>query len=62
MAIAKNIILITPMNDSDKPETWGSLTRLCNKHSKFKYNTIKAKKYPFKYKGWLFEKLKYNPI
>lgn len=53
----KEILVMTRM---DKKETWGSLTKACRSHTEFKYHTIKKLKYPFRHKGWLFEKIKHN--
>ena len=54
-----NIIILTNLDTLDQ-EAWGSLTELCDNHERFKYSTIKAKKYPFEYKGFLFNKVKYR--
>jgi len=53
----KNVIILS---GEGRRETWGSLTMLCKHHPDFSYHFLKAKKYPFEYKGWLFEKLPYN--
>ncbi len=54
-----NIIILTNLNTLDQ-EAWGSLTEICDNHERFKYSTIKAKKYPFEYKGFLFNKVQYR--
>ena len=41
-------------------ELWTQLTDLCKSHADFSYYYLKAKKYPFVYKGWNFTKIKPN--
>ena len=49
-----------PEEEYKKPEVWGSLTRLCRAYKEFSYHYIKAKEFPFEYKGFRFEKVKFN--
>ena len=51
-----NIIILT---DGESYETYGALTELCKKN-RFSYNYLKDKKFPFKYKGLDFIKVKYR--
>ena len=58
----KEIIILKKENDQEGKtlETWGSLTMICKEHENFPYHTIKVFKYPFKYDGFEFHKVKYN--
>jgi hypothetical protein len=40
-------------------EPWTTLTDLCNTHG-FKIHVLKSKKFPFEYRGYLFEKKENN--
>ena len=53
----KNVIVLSKGNHK---ESYGSLTELCSDYPNFSYYYLKSKKFPFEYKGFLFEKLKYN--
>ena len=57
MSIPKYVILITK---GKKKETWGSLTKIAEAHPEIHYESIKTMKFPFKYAGWKFEKIKHN--
>lgn len=37
-------------------EAWTTLTKLCRAYPEFKYWYIHPWKFPFTYKGWVFEK------
>lgn len=63
MAERKNVIVMSRIVDGEEiDETWGSLTKLCSFHPEFKYHSMKGKKFPFKYKGWEFKKVKFNRL
>lgn len=53
----KNIIVLT--RPGQKPETWGSLTRLCDSHG-LNYTSLARNKFPFDHEGFSFEKVKFN--
>ncbi len=56
--MTNKFIIILRFNDNY--EAWGSLTELCENHPNFSYSTLKGKKFPFKYKGFYFIKVKYR--
>lgn len=53
----QNIIVLTK---DGKTEAWGSLTEICKNHKDFRYFSVKSKKFPFNYKGWLFTKVPFR--
>ena len=53
----KNTISLT--KKGHKPESWGSLTQICDEHG-FPYHTLKKEKYPFEYDGWKFERIPFR--
>jgi len=53
-----NVVILT---QGEKHEVWGSLKRLCTAH-KISYNYLKAKKYPFVYRGVTFERVKFSKL
>lgn len=52
----KFIIVITRGKEK---EVWGQITDVCSEHG-FSLNYLKSRKFPFKYKGALFEKIPYK--
>ena len=58
----KEVIIIKSETDKkgESLEAWGSLTKLCEKHTCFQYHTIKKNPFPFIHKGFEFNKVKYN--
>lgn len=48
------------LQKDERIELWTQLTDLCKAHDEFSYHYLKAKKYPFEYKGWSFRKIKPN--
>lgn len=57
MQIARKVIILI---SGDDVECWGSLTEACKNHPEFSYSTLKAKKFPFTYKGVTFKKVFYR--
>lgn len=57
MKTIPNIIVLL---NGDIVEAWGSLTEICTHHPEFSYHYLKRQKYPFSYKGWRFEKVKFR--
>lgn len=53
----KNVILLE--KDGNK-EAWGSIAEICREKQDIVYSSIKAKKFPFKYKGYTFTKLPFR--
>lgn len=53
----KEVLILSKGQDK---EAWGALTKVCQAHLDFSYATLKGKKFPFFYKGWLFEKVPYS--
>lgn len=51
--IRKHTIKITK---SDVTKSYTTLVAACNDNEDFSYHYIKKNKFPFPYKGWLFEK------
>jgi hypothetical protein len=43
-------------------ECFGSLKRACKEHPELVYNTIKAKKFPFSYKDYVFHRVQFNEV
>ena len=59
----KEVILLEKIDSKENQfEVFGSLTYLCEKHikDKFQYHSIKKLKYPFTHNGFIFRKLNYN--
>lgn len=54
----QNIIILT---NGESCEAWGSLVELCRIHG-FSYNYLKAKKFPFEYKGIQFNKVPFRSV
>jgi len=61
-SMPKEVIIISKEKETgaDSTEAWGSLTKLCENHSEFKYRTINVLKFPFVHEGYKFKKVKYN--
>ena len=50
----KNIILLTK---DDNTQAYASLTTICKDFKQFSYHYLKKQKYPFRSKGYTFNKL-----
>ncbi len=44
------------ISDGENVEVWGSLTELCKAHG-ITYHYLKARKYPFEYRGVTFKRI-----
>ena len=53
----KSVVLLTK---GDTVEAFGSFTKLCKRRG-LPYSYLKARKFPFEYKGSKFEKVAFNP-
>lgn len=54
----RNVIIIT--KDKEPIGAWGSITEISRIYDWVRYESIKARKFPFKYKGHEFHKLKFR--
>ena len=52
----QNVIVLTK---DGLTEVWGSLTEICTE-KEFSHNYLKRKKYPFRYKGIVFQRLPFK--
>lgn len=55
--MAKNVIIL---EKGGVQEVWGALTDICDAHGEIKFATVREKKYPFTYKGFIFSKIPYK--
>lgn len=53
----KNVIIL---HKNGQLEAWGNLRELCDAHENFSYASLRARKYPFVYKGYDFIRLPYR--
>lgn len=53
----KKVIILE--KDGNK-EVWGSISEICREKEDIIYSSIKAKKFPFTYKGYTFIKLPFR--
>lgn len=60
--MAPTLINIITITKGSVRENWSSLVLLCEGHPEFSYHYIKRNKFPFEYKGWLFQKEPINQV
>jgi hypothetical protein len=53
----RKVITLTKL---DFVEVYGSIVGMCREHPEFKFNTIKAKKFPFFHQGYKIQKFYIN--